>query len=82
MDYTDINTRNPVNKKRKVTDDTKSGKLGSQNDKKQSDFADILENLQDDADQCAWLMPHVHTLTLYSLGRKWSSLGEAEDSKV
>ncbi|TIB12090.1 hypothetical protein E3P89_01776 [Wallemia ichthyophaga] len=56
---------NPVNKKRKVTDDTKSGKLGSQNDKKQSDFVDILENLQDDADQSSaesgqvWARPRI-----------------------
>ena len=46
--------RNPINKKRKITDDTKSGKLGSQNDKKQSNFADILESLQDDAEKSWW----------------------------
>ncbi|TIC02451.1 ARM repeat-containing protein [Wallemia mellicola] len=42
---------NPINKKRKITDDTKSIKQASQDDKKQSTFADILESLQDEAEK-------------------------------
>ena len=44
---------NPINKKRKITDDTKSIKQASQADKKETTFADILESLQDEAEKSA-----------------------------